>query len=182
MPSGGSWSTPVNVSSAGIRNPVDLVSSVVTGPSDTAFAAWTDSMDGSFFNCKWSVLSNGNWSAPAAFESQNLLAYDLDTAVIPKGDAAVVWMAYDPSSLTLSIQTAINDLSSLSKTLFNSTVLSNSSSNAYPVIALNATSTDIYSVVAWVSFESANDVIQCIRSDFTYTQPPSNLLVTPQTR
>lgn len=181
MPSGGGWSSPVDVSSAGVRNPADLVSSVVAGPNSTAFAAWTNSMNGSLFDCQWSVLSSGSWSSPGTFVSMNLLAYDLDMAVIPKGDAAIVWMVYDPSSSILSIQTAINDLSSMSKILFNPTIISNSSSNAYPTIAYNATSTDIYSVAAWVSFDSVNDVIQCTRADFVYTQPPSNLVLSSQT-
>lgn len=180
QPSGGSWSSPVNISKAGVRNPADLALCVGIGPNDTAIAAWTTSYDGSFFNCEWCVCSGESWSTSYTMVSQNLLTYAIDMATVPKGDAFLVWMNYAPSSSSLSIQGAVNDLSAISRIFFNPSTLSNSNSNAYPVVALSSLDPNLYLVSAWVSFNSTNNVIQAVITGFTFTQPPVNLSVTPE--
>lgn len=180
LSSGGSWSTPVNISASGFKNPADLVSCVAMGPNQTAVAAWTNSYDGSYFSCEWNIFSDGNWSVPVRNVNQNLLAYSLDLCSIPKGDVFQVWMSYDPIEEYLSVQGAVNDLSSLSKVFFNSWTMSNSNENGYPVVASNSLDSNLFLAMAWMSFDSANNIIQATQSSFAFTEPPSGLGVVPQ--
>ncbi|MBS0605296.1 MAG: hypothetical protein JSS60_09735 [Verrucomicrobia bacterium] len=180
-PSGGSWSTPVDISAAGIRNPADLVSYVVSNVSGIAFAAWTNSYNGALFDCEWNLFTNGSWQSTAqVIQPPNLLAFALHVAMDSSGDAYIGWMNYDGSSSSSIIQGSINDTSSFGSGFFNLWTLSTGNSNAYPFGAVSLNGTNINIVGTWVNFNGANNNIQAVTGAFSKIYPPSNPSVMAQ--
>jgi hypothetical protein len=181
LPSGGSWSTPVAISTlAGIRNPVDLVSYVAAGPNGTAIAAWTTSTDGSTFNIQYDIYSNGSWSAINGLILINLLSFDFDLTTGPLGYAGLVWMSYNSTSSSVIVQATVTDLVGVSAGFINPLPVSVGGDNAFPDISLNSSGTTSYAVVAWGNWNGANTVIQAVQIVYHVLQPPSNLAVVQQ--
>lgn len=179
QPPGGSWSIPVDISSAGIKNPAELALAVVANPSEMAIAEWTTSYNGSLFNCEWNLFSNGTWMPKAdVLQPGNLLAYDLDLSVDSMGNAYTAWMNYDDPSSSLIVQGGINDISGFSPGYFGQWTLSTGGANAYPCGQVCINGTTVYLSAAWVNFDGTHDNIQAITSNFSVLAPPSNLSVT----
>ena len=178
LPVGGSWSTPVILAGAGIRNPADLPLCVVAGPNGCYAAVWTASFDESTFAYEWSVFSEGSWSPSIPLINNNELAYNLDMSGNSNGNIFVIWMSYDSGTSSLIVQGALNDITSTSKMFFNPWTFSVSGNNAYPVVAMNFTAPNLYAAGAWVNFNGANNLIQALTLQYPVIQPPSNLSVT----
>ncbi|MBS0653871.1 MAG: hypothetical protein JSR39_10165 [Verrucomicrobia bacterium] len=176
------WNAPVDISSAGKRNPADLVSKVVYSDSNMALAAWTNSFDNSLFSSEWSAYENGVWSDPEALIELNLAAYDVDATIDSKGNAYVSWMGYNSADSSLLLLGSVNSLKSILNRFWVTWVLSNGGNNAFPSQATNTSGSALYGAIVWMnSSEGSTNVIQALTEALPIVSPPSSLSVIAQT-
>jgi hypothetical protein len=174
---GGSWSSPVNVSTPGIRNPADLTARLAFDAEGNAIAVWTMSFDGSYFLVQTAKKPvNGVWTLPSSL-IRNFYAFATDLSLSSVGDAYIVFMNRDPSTNSLFIEAVETDLGS--HLGFNWTVpmtLSEGPTDGYPRIAVSAGSQTNVAVI-WINFNGTNCIIQSVTGTEDFFPPPSNLSV-----
>lgn len=88
LPSGGNWSLPVNISSAGF---VSLESEVNVDKFGNAIALWIEPIGSDIFIVSASLPFGGCWSAPVTISSVGGLAFDPKVAFDAAGNAIAVW-------------------------------------------------------------------------------------------
>ncbi len=176
---GFTWSSPVDLSSAGIQNPADLEIQVVFGSSGNAIAVWTNSLDGSNYTTSSACLPvNGSWTS-----SNDVLTdvydYSFSTSVDPAGDVFLVYMQYDYPSSSIVIKNSLSILDGMAYNFWSTNgTLTNGNQNAYPQVTVTSSSSSNNGVAAWNSYDGSNLIIQAVTGTGTPVQPPSDLTVT----
>lgn len=177
QPAGGSWSSPVNISTPGIRNPADLTARLGFDSEGNAVAVWTMSFDGSSFVVQTSKKQkNGAWALSISL-LRNFYAFATDLGLSSVGDAYIVFMNRDPLTELLLIEAVEADLDSYLG--FNWSVpktLSEGPTDGYPKIAASAGSQTNVAVI-WINYNGTNCVIQSVTGTEEFFLPPSNLSV-----
>jgi hypothetical protein len=176
---GFTWSTPVDLSSAGILNPAKLNAKVAFSDAGNAIAVWTNSADGSAYTTSSAFLGlNGAWSSSNDILS-DFYDYSFSFSVDPAGDAYLVYMQYDYPSSSVVIQNALSvlDGNSLNYWASNGTI-SNGNQNAYPQVAVTNNISSNTGVAAWNSYDGSNLIIQAVSGGGSPVQPPTDLSVT----
>lgn len=177
LPSNGAWSTPVNVSQAGFRDPAGLASVILRASDGSVFAAWVNSFDGSSFNLQWSLLSMGQWSEPAQIVNKNLLTYSIAGGIDSFSDLFLAWMYFDTATSSLVIQGAVNDIGSVSRTFGTPWTFSATGSNGFPSVTVNTSGSAVLAALAWENYNGTNHGIQAITAAIPFLGSPSNLAV-----
>src|SRR5581483_2139968 len=156
-----SWSSPVDISAPGMRNPAYLTSKLLMKDSGGALALWTIRPLESIFTIQSSESSNyTQWDSPSTLDS-SLYSYNLDVASNSLGDAFGIYMTYDSGSDTVLINTTESHIGGINSGFWtNPYTLSDNQNNAFPVIKSTITGTDCNAIAAWVSSNGTNNVIQ----------------------
>lgn len=180
LPSAGSWSTPVDVSTdAGIRNPANLASKVILNGSTSGLAIWTNSVDGSAYSiCSSGTTDLIHWDAPSILD-RSIYSYGIDATNNSIGDAFGIYMTYDSGSDSVSINTTESRVGGTNEGYWtNSVQISDNANNGFPQIKSVITSgTDCNAIAAWVSSDGSNTIIQASTGTGTLVEPPSSLSV-----
>lgn len=172
----GPWSTPADLSSAGIRNPKDLVLQIACTNPYFFLAAWSNSYDGATFTVEGSLNISGYWIQNINLVNNNIYAYDFNI-IAEKGYGFGVFMLNDSLSSSVIVQySQTNTFSSLNN-LFPPKVLSQGETSGYPKIAATLRGNTEHLAAIWLSYNGENTVIESAIGLGYLIDPPSNLAV-----
>lgn len=178
LPSGDLWSTPVDISFTGLRNPADFVSTIKFDSEGKAVALWTNSTDGANFSLETAQTDeNRNWIDWTSL-NMSLYTYSVDCALNAINDAFASYMTQDDKG-SLVINTVEARISGINAGFWtNPVTISAGSENAFPQISAVITGgTNCHAAAAWVSNDGMVNVIQSSFGTGTAVSPPSNLAV-----
>lgn len=183
-PFNGNWTTPVDISLAGMYNPALLVSNVDYDGNGNAAACWNTSFDGSTFYYEAAVLpAGGGWSMSIDMLGQNLYAYAIELAVDAFGHASTFYMFYDPIQSSSIINYRKMDIFAYKPSWsLSSSSLSQGAYNGYPQGAVASNGNQIYIASVWLSYNGANTTLQAVQGTDVIFSPPSNLSVVQNSR
>jgi hypothetical protein len=177
--SGFTWSAPVDLSYAGIRNPADLKAKVIYSSAGNAIAIWTNSTDGSYFTTSSAFLGlSGSWSNPNNIVT-DLYDYSFSTGFDPAGYVYLAYMQFDYPSSSIVIKNSVSILDGLATNYWapNGT-LSNGNQNAFPQVVVTNSAPPNAGVAAWNSYDGSNLIIQSVSGVGSALLPPSDVTVT----
>jgi hypothetical protein len=178
LPSGGSWSSPIDISLAGTMDPAKLITKVVFTGTGYAIVVWTTA-DEAIFNVFSSQTQDRlNWISPV-FVAQDLYAYTADVVINSAGDGFIIYMATDPDTGNVAISTGEANVGSVNSGFWTfPVILSNSADNGFPKItAVAVGGANAYVAAAWVNYNGTNTNIQSSTGSGMLVIPPSGLMV-----
>lgn len=178
QPVNSTWTSPVDISSQGVRNPADLVARVAFDGNGNAIALWNNSFDYSIFNIETAIYSNSMWTSLQALAGDYYSYYE-DLAVDASGNAFAVDMLFAAPELSLAIEVTNSNIAAYYKNYWSvPDVLSTGRMNGYPRIAALSSGDTVYAAAVWINFDSKYSVIQATTGMGTLLAPPTNLTIT----
>ncbi len=179
LPSSGTgWSTPVDVSHPGARNPADLTAAIGFTGVGNAIAIWTTSFNGQVYNIQSSVLDVGSsWTEPADL-AIDLYSHSVALAVSSAGDAFALYTISDSGSIV--IQTAESDVGGKREEFWAGLAnLSTATANNSPrIAAVVSGGVNNHVTAMWIAFDGSNNLIQSSTGTGTLLTSPTNVAVT----
>lgn len=173
-PSASSWTTPVDISSDGVRNPAELTAKAFLDGSGNGLAIWTTGLNGSTF----SIQSSGSadlihWNEINTLDT-SLYTYSIDVATNSIGDVFAIYMTDDVGSGSVLINTTESRVSGINVGFWTTPVpISDNVDNGFPVIKSVITSgTDCNAIAAWISYDGSNNIIQSSTGTGILVEPP----------
>lgn len=174
---GGSWTSAVDISSAGYKDPSQLMLQVAFDATGDAAVIWSNSSDGSTFDMYASILPyGGSWIQTGAFTLQDILAYQFDSAVL-NDDIAIVYMSYNPYTNQIGIYSIDRYIPTARAVWSIPMGLTTPGAIGYPKLAAIESSGDIYGVGLWLAYNGSINALQANVGSATQIYPPSNLVV-----
>lgn len=173
----GTWSTPVDLSLPGIRNPANLMAQVLFDGNGNGLALWVTSFNDDNFFLQFSTQdADGLWSLADDLTQQDTYGFSFDCASSSLGDTVAVYMT---GSSTIDIFSTEIDMSSFNRTdpWTVPILLSNASPNGFPSVAAISVSGTIYTSAAWIYNDGMNNLIQAVTGIEVKLEPPTNLQV-----
>ncbi len=156
LESGGSWSTPDNLSASGQDAFIPEVAVDSNGNAITIFSRYNTS---EFTSCTVSLLHGQNWSSSSTLSNPSQPANGPQVALDPSGNAVAVWSEFNGTNYV--IKTSNLPYGSSWSTVQS---LSDSSQNAFaPSVSLDG---DGNAVVAWLRFDGSNYIVQAAVASF----------------
>jgi hypothetical protein len=178
LPDGGSWSTPLSLSSSGILSVDPLVSKIDCDNNGNLFVAWQTSCDGSNFDIFSTTRnSEGLWASPICYELRNRFAYAFDADTDSSGHTLIASMRRDTAS-SLIIQTAQMGLNNANRKIWSlPKQVSTGTSNAYPSITVATSSGHTTAAIAWLAYNGANTLVNVVTGEGNDLLPATNLAI-----
>jgi hypothetical protein len=176
-----SWSTPINISSPGVRNPIELVSKLLFNEFGNVVAVWTNSFNGDTFTIQSSGSADGSvWDIPTTINT-SIYSYSINSVQNSIGDVFAVYMNLDFDTNDTVIKAIESHIGGINQGFWtNPVILSEGTSNAYPVIATSITgATGCYATAAWMNVNGSDNVIQASSGSGILVLPPSDVTVAP---
>ncbi len=179
---GGAWSSPITISNTSTRDASLLFSKLLFANNGNAIALWTDSansIDEPYFDLFSAQSPNLiTWGQPLLI-TEDLYAYAGDIAITTGGDVFGIYMATDPSTGDVAINTLESHVGDINTDFWTADVIISNSgtNNGYPQNAAMIVGSNTYGNAVWVNFDGSNTVIQTSTGSGTLIAPPSNLTV-----
>lgn len=176
-PSNGTWSTPVALSSPGIRNPSTLTAQVGYDNFGNAIALWNTSFDDETFNIETAIKPlTGNWSSSVDILKSNLFGLHANLKVNSIGEALALYMFYNGN--TLNIQSTESDITGFMNNHWSVPLsVSTGTENAYPKVASTVVGNVINAAAIWLSNNGVNNQILATTGSKSLPLPPTHLQV-----
>jgi hypothetical protein len=178
LPVNGSWQSPVDVSSAGLRNPADLQIQVAFNGINEGLMMWINSFDGSMFTGEGSFLSPTGWISPVQFLPSNLYGYSGGFSLNNSGYASGAFMGLDSSGSGNIVVNAfqVNTYSSFLNSTTPQTI-SSGAVNGYPSIASAYVGGASQIAAVWLNNDGMFTTVQTANGTSAPLAPPANLSV-----
>ena len=175
-PSGGSWSSPVSLSAAGMRNPATLAAQVAYDAMGNRVALWSTSFDDETFTLQSAIRPTyGSWSQPQVLV-HSLYSNQTDLSVCTLGDALALYLFYNGNAL--QILSSELDITGFMDSLWSVPLtISTGTQNAFPSVAATLTGNVINSSGVWLVGNGINNSVVAATGTKTLVSPPTNLAV-----
>jgi hypothetical protein len=183
LQTGGSWTTPARLSSAGYMDPHNLSLGIGIDDNGNAAAGWNTSLNGSVITCQFTSKLNGaNWVGAQSLNVANPAAYGMGFDVEPSGNMIAAWMGVDSTGTTLAVPASVATPVVSSQIIWGAPItLSTGNSNGYPQAAVNFSNNEIYATACWLSYNGTNTSIVASIGSMPWPLPPTGLSVSEST-
>ncbi|HSX13711.1 MAG TPA: hypothetical protein VLE96_04735 [Chlamydiales bacterium] len=177
-PFSAAWTTPVNLSKPGIRNPANLTSGLAFDGYGNTVAVWTNSFDDEIIYVQSSTKGlNNSWSNPVDIASGSLYSHSENLSVSTFGNAVTVFMFYN--GLDLIIQSSESDISGFVNDDWSLPInISQGSYNGSPRVVSSVSSNALQVAAVWLSSNLTTNSVQATTGKKSMILPPTNLSVT----
>ncbi|MES2122490.1 MAG: hypothetical protein V4492_06905 [Chlamydiota bacterium] len=174
---GGIWTSPMDLSNAGLMDPVELMLQVGFDAAGDAAVVWSNSADGSTFDMYASLLPvGGTWIQSGAFTLQDMLAYQFDSDVLADS-VGVVYMTYNPYTNQIGIFSTYRFVPSNRAVWSIPAALTAPGAIGFPKMAAVKLPPSVYGIGLWLAYDGSNNVLQANLGTVDLVQPASNLAV-----
>lgn len=169
------WAVGTLLSNSGIGNPANLMLKLKADVNGDVLAAWTNLYDGMTYTVETAnKLFGGNWPSSILPLNPSLYSFGMDVAA-SQGSALLVNMAWDGISNTNIVSQETDTTDPLAQGWTTVNQFSTGSNNAYPVCALNVTSSQLEAVAVWMNYNGTNTTVNASSGTDTVVVPPSGL-------
>lgn len=174
-----SWSTPTNLSDAGVTNPSQLFNQVMYTNSGAVIAAWVNSYDGINYNIETTSLIPGKKWSFSIIRAQDPQIYSGSLALSPVGNAFLAYMSSNSGTMGIDLfckEVIVGGLGSDAQV--GSQVVSSNTFNGFPSVAVSNSTETTSGVIGWISHDGNNKIVQVATGSSSLLQPPTGLEVT----